>query len=487
MKKDKIHGLHFIIFFLFIVGLSLVFFHEYWRDETQSYLTVRNSHSLSELFFNSRYDGHPSLWFLFLYAIKFISPTIGMIKILHLVFAGITGWLILRFSTFSILQKILLIFGYFFFYEYAFIARNYAQGVLFIMLFCTFYPKRHESPLFIMLLAVFVVGAMLSNFYSFFIGLSLFGLLAYEFLFFRQPNTPVWPSIISLGIMASAMMLFIVDTRPPSDYGYAQSWNMQMDVGRIGAAFANLWKSFVPIPKLTIQFWNKSIFGDNILTALLGLFLLPVIVFLCARKKTARLFIVFIIGLIFTFSYFKFSGYIRHNGHMFIGFIAMLWMQPYMPGKEEKEIRFISTFLNCILVFQVIASVIAVYFDLNYPFSNSKKTADFIKQKFPNHVLVGHEDTNTSPICAFLSRDIYYPASDRFGSFIIFNRKRLETVVTDSVLLNRGDSVARVQNKQVLFILSSPVNNPSLKLEKIFSPSIEPNESYYLYTRSRNN
>src|SRR5690242_13054728 len=55
-----------IVFFVLCLLRTLA--HVMWRDELQAWMIARESHSLAELFYNARYEGHPALWFLLLYA-----------------------------------------------------------------------------------------------------------------------------------------------------------------------------------------------------------------------------------------------------------------------------------------------------------------------------------------------------------------------------------------------------------------------------------
>jgi hypothetical protein len=136
----------------FLLGLLVLLRHEMWQDEWQAWLLARESSSLADLFQNIRYEGHPCLWYLALFVIsRFTTDPLGM-QLLHLMIATGTVYIFLKYSPFTRLQKILFIFGYFPFYEYCAISRNYGLGVLSLFSFCAVFasgePRRSARPVF---------------------------------------------------------------------------------------------------------------------------------------------------------------------------------------------------------------------------------------------------------------------------------------------------------------------------------------------------
>ena len=135
--KNNYHYFAFVLFIL--LGIIGIINHEMWRDELQAWLIAKNSGSLINLFQNFRYEGHPGLWFMILYYISRFTHNPVSMQFAHLLIASAAVFLFLKYSPFSKLQKLLFIFGYFPFYEYSIISRNYSLGMLFIFLFCTLY------------------------------------------------------------------------------------------------------------------------------------------------------------------------------------------------------------------------------------------------------------------------------------------------------------------------------------------------------------
>ena len=65
-------------------------------------------------------------WLFLVYSISRLSSNPVAMQVLHLAIATMTAYGVARYSPFPRLQKVLIIFGYLLFYEYADISRDYA-------------------------------------------------------------------------------------------------------------------------------------------------------------------------------------------------------------------------------------------------------------------------------------------------------------------------------------------------------------------------
>lgn len=136
---------------VFLFSLSVIFFgfsiigilnHELWLDEMHHWLLGKDSASLIDLWKNTRYEGHPILWNLFLYYLsRFTSNPLWM-QLLHISITTAAVVVFLLFSPFSKTFKTIFIFGYFPLYEYNVLSRNYSVGVLLLFICCSLYHQR---------------------------------------------------------------------------------------------------------------------------------------------------------------------------------------------------------------------------------------------------------------------------------------------------------------------------------------------------------
>lgn len=367
-----------------VLGSVGILHHELWRDETQAWLLARDSPSVVALFRNTRNEGHPLLWHYCLFIISRISYSPIAMQIFHLLLAIGSIWLIVKKSPFSLLERSLITFGYFTFYEYALLSRSYGLGVFLTFLFCALYcgfngsdfnggRKRQvnkSSQAWLMVLTL----ALLAN--TTVLGLILSGVLAialYYRLFFTQPKKPrpaIWPmtcalitawsvSAIQIGrslLNPMGLKGFDADAREAISV-YATEPNITepnitgsdvltqtTDITPLASWLDNadkllqiILKSHLPLPSFRFHFWNQHLLENQgtytvadwlmmmMSLALVGLVML--IAFLLLRKTPIFLFIYALGGLgmcsIFVIAY---RGTTRHYGNLFILLLACLWL-----------------------------------------------------------------------------------------------------------------------------------------------------------------
>ena len=137
-NKENFSNHEKIIFLgIFSIVASLVLFnHEMWRDEIQAWLLARDSSNFLNLLNNLRYEGHTPLWHFLLFPLTKLQLSISSMQFLSLIIGILTASVILFISPFDRLEKLLFIFGYYFFYEYVILSRNY--GISLLLLFYLF-------------------------------------------------------------------------------------------------------------------------------------------------------------------------------------------------------------------------------------------------------------------------------------------------------------------------------------------------------------
>lgn len=275
-----------------VLGIILALHHEMWRDEVNVWLLARDSSSVIEILRVLRYDGHPGLWHLSVFAIRHIFPYPIAMQVLHLIIAATTVYLFARFSPFTRLQKTLFAFGYFPFYEYAIISRNYALGVLLLFLFCVFFSKRFEKlPLVGLILFLLAHTSVHALIITISIGLALF--VEYIFSTEKKRETNKLQIGIGFSLIAFGVITSFLQLKPPPDSGYAVGWMTKFNPKHLRNVFSLISKVFIPVPQFTFHFWNSNILDKlpisiQLHLVLSSLFLLWAILLL-VRKPIALL------------------------------------------------------------------------------------------------------------------------------------------------------------------------------------------------------
>src|SRR5207237_1783887 len=117
---------YFIAAVYFALSLVGILHHEIWLDEMHHFLLARDSRNISELIFNARYDGHPLLWDSVLLLLTRFTHDPFYMQLLHIIISLAMVIAFLRNSPFTLMFKLFFVFGYFMFYEYNIISRNYS-------------------------------------------------------------------------------------------------------------------------------------------------------------------------------------------------------------------------------------------------------------------------------------------------------------------------------------------------------------------------
>ncbi len=496
-----------VIVVFFVLGLLNVLHHELWRDEMQAWSLAYHSDTLGNLYQNTRYEGHPMLWFLILFLVKSVTTNVMAMQFVHLLIAGAAVVVFLLYSPFSRLQKVLYSFGYFAVYEYCVISRNYGISVLLLFLCCVLLTRENKRYI---LLGILLVLLAQTNIFFTILAVMLAGYALLDYWLYpsgkfawRTPSSSlvVGALIFIIGLVATAYNVI-----PPPDGGWASDWNFELKPGAMVVPITHIWDSYVPIPRLTREFWNTNVFdwlgallfehhGKLIrmikLSISIGIIVYLLLLFI--RKPTVFFLFAFGTLVIMAFGYVKYLENLRmrHLGSLFFLLIASYWLFYYAPSIRIpfRRIAWASDFCNkyrqavltAILVTGVLGAGVAVYMDYRYPFSESKDVADFIEDNgYKAYPTAGIFDFAMTPIAGYLGKDIYYPQANRWGSYIIWDNRR--TGATEEECLKKTQALMNALQHDVLIIFSREPKTSFIPLTKVreFTSSIA-EENYYVY------
>ncbi len=505
--SDSSYAIAVSALFLLLGGM-IAWHHEMWRDEMQAWLIARDSASPIEVLYHlNRYDGHPGLWHLCLYALKLITRSPIIMQPFHLIIAAISAYIFLRFSPFTRLQRTLFVFGYLPFYEYAIICRNYALGVLLLFLFCALFRDwRRRLPLLGIILLLMAHTSVHALIVVISIGIGLCWEIASGAD--RPPRKEIG---IGFGLILFGIVTAVIQLKPSGpNLGISTGWRTEFELDYFLRVLNILPKAFVPIPEFALRYWNRYLLDGLpaahevkcVLAVLIFLFAL----FLFIRKPMAFLMYLFgTVGLL-AFFYSKRFGFIRHWGFLFMAFIAANWLCHYcrdfpklkfdlanrLNGFSLTLARGLGIVLTAFLALHLVGGVAAAIMDYKYPFSGGKAVARFIKSEKLDEMIIAAEapDDVTLEILGYSGKDnFYYPRSKRFGSFILWDTTwgRGRGLPSEEVLQEiQRLSVERSEDILVVSGRTLPEElqvRHSLTEIKVFEPSVvrESLQNYALY------
>ncbi|MEH2453404.1 hypothetical protein [Nostoc sp.] len=494
------HSPWFIIIVFSSFGLIGILNHSMWRDELNPWLIVRDSESLGDLIANIHYEGHPVLWYFSLALLRKIVDNPIIMQIFHLAITVVSVTVFCLYSPFNYQQKFLFSFGFFPFYEYLLISRNYAFSMLFIFAFCRAFSSRKITYAYLAILLGLLAN---SSAYGLLVSFSLLLTLLAEFSFdseHRQQyfsQSQKYDLFLSILIIIFSFILSIYIITPPTDSylygGLNNGWIIKLDMRHLLKSIGRIFGSYL----LIIPQHKRWL--DLIVCTIIALFIV-ILTLIKLSKKPIPLFF-YIIGncVIFAFTYFRFIGMPRHFGHFYLVLIAALWLGSYYQDSRvllnkfsvrRNSITFVEKWhhiaLMLILYVQFLGGIYSFSRDLIVPFSASRETSQYLqKARLDNEFIVASRDANMAPLSGYLNRKFYYPELQKMGSFTLFKKGRQDVEETEilsqinSLLKNKDDQ------KKILLILNKKlnVNRNDLKIVPIkhFKRGWVDSERYYLY------
>ena len=503
-----------VAIFLFL-GIYGVQYHEMWRDEIHGWLVARDMPSIYELVSYLAYEGHQSLWHLLVRPLTRLFPGPEAMQYLHVIIASATILLIFRYSPFSRTQKILLSFGYFFFYEYLFIARDYAIAVFLIFLVATLFPQRSKHPA---VFATIIFFLFQTNVHALVVGLGItFTLIADAILKHRRLNlrTSAGKSLVgAVLIITTGLLTAMWQLYPPGNIlminGLERELYLSFDLDRLIELGRRVMSVFFPVCAFEegIHCWGRFLIKAYPAVGLIALSSLAVIFgrFLVSHPASLFLVLSVTVGLLII-SYTVYLGNARHHGFLFIALIFALWIRescvrvnhwPIERWLPKVPKSLVSLALTTLLGIHVLGAIRPIYMDYFFPFSGGKQTAEFIKKNHLENLTViaqqGHPGVSVAGYIG--KKEFFYSDHAPSGQFSSFHRFDVPPRVIDQSIVVSDAISLLVESSPVLVILNQHLDRDSLdstvsslvNFEHIFQSSKNiTEEEFYVYLATLNN
>ncbi|HTB32627.1 MAG TPA: hypothetical protein VK808_11405, partial [Bacteroidia bacterium] len=389
----------------FLIGIIGVFHHEMWRDELQTWLVGASSNSFGEFLHNMKTECNPLLWYTSDFILSRFTKNPIIAQFYHLALSTGTVYLILRYGPFTRLQKVLLSFSYFIFFEYSLIARGYGMTIFLIFLFCAVY-QQNKSKYRYPILALILLCVSNTTGHGVIMTLSLLGFMGTDY-FFSEDSTirkkyKHSQYFIAVAIVLVGIYIAFRCITPPPNSVYTNNWFTSFDSQRMAVSLRTFWMSFFPIPHISIvNFWNSNMFysSNNSSPVFTLLFLVSLSIFIfCVLFYSEKISVaVFYLAATTGVLLFNYANTIifriyaaNHYGFIFITFAVAAWLAAdvkkttfVIPGinalrnklKIEKNFTYLVTGLFAV---NMLAGVIAYAKDYSLTFSNIKNAGTYI-------------------------------------------------------------------------------------------------------------
>ncbi|HEV3412766.1 MAG TPA: hypothetical protein VG101_09820 [Puia sp.] len=488
------------VFSIYVLLCMLgLYHHELWLDESQHFLIGRDSDSLSSLYYNMRYDGHPRLWnFLIYFITHYITRSYAGMQVLHLLIVSATAFIFLRNAPFSLLEKILILSGYYFIFEYSVISRNYAPGILLLFTACSLLVEPRKN-----LLWIGVVLFLMCNTHLF-LAFSAIGIFFYLLVEFGGKKEWLTSRFLLLTFLFLAgFVLAVIQTRTPPEENmhlvYPKEW---LSKNNLSFAAFGLIRGWLPIPQFRgPHFWNTSSLNQEhiggVFEIILFLFLLIVPGIVLKRNIKAVLF--YYTSLFFLLSFFVVTQQTaaRYFGMSFIYFLAAAWLSAdgsgdafsvaNLPGNRRVKL-FLRYWVFGVLILQSIIGIFVFEQGLTRPFSQSRNAVRYIQSLQPSGEKIVVDGYITGPmLCAYLGGNVFYLATGQEGSYVIWRSSYFspklsisQAIARNPALRGFGEFILVSNRKEDPADIHSANGNYRLSPLQSFENGIV-NENFYIY------
>ena len=485
------------------VGLH---YHELFLDEAHHFLVSRDSATISELYYNLRFDGHPRLWGALLFFIThYISTDPTAMQVLQWVFAMAVAYVLLRFAPFPLWMKVLMLAGYYFLFEYDVLSRNYAIGIWMLFL-CTHWLRDADRNAW----RIGVLILLMCSAHVFF-AIASIGIFVYLVEGWRQGKLRVRRLAVLTVAFALGLATSVIQARTPS----VDNVNMTavqptewLSGKNLSFAAGALVQGWLPVPQVNGgRFWNTGWLNAGHLGPVMsgvlfvGLLLFPAV--LLRRNRAALWSFAVEVGLLLLFFDVTHMTANRYFGMVYIFFIAAAWLtvaesgtspaptgagsllSPEMvPGGRLVQRGWWLGWL-CILVVQVLVGVYAFSQDIARPFSQSRNAAEYLRKLRSGGCRIVLDGYTAGPqLCAYLQCRLYCLTTRTESSFCVWSRSNFplprpaigEEFAQDPSLHDGGEFIL-VSNR---YLGTERAAGYRLTLLKSFENSIV-GENYYIY------
>lgn len=488
MKKQfyNNNGLQVVFFttLFFIISLIGVFHHVMWLDETWHYLIPHESVSFLDIFSVGYNNGHPKLWNAVVFLVIKIYENVLSVQLMHSFIATICAFLILKFTPFKLVDKVLIIFGYYFLFEYNIIAKHYILGITLIISSIVLFEKGKSIYWIALLLGL----AANCHLFSLIVATMLFLYYFHHRFILEKRSNLIIAALLFTGLILFSIWQIIP---PPKDIEYLKSFENAslLSADRFQRVSSSITRGLINIPDFRLHgFWNTNLLynvSPYLVYSLSVLLVLSLIKVFISDKKILALYFMTMLLIMCVVFYFPLGSGIRYWGYYYLMLIVCLWLMS-LKGKAS---NFSSMFFRAILFLQFLIGIPVYYITLTIPFSNSKNAAnDLASMKYLNVPLFAENIGLGFPLSAQLNIAVYYPHIQEYKKytpnnlhknylpqeFVELSLERLRSMKKDSCILVMNQKINQEIKNQL--INTCFINNVSQHTGAIVA-----SEDYFLY------
>lgn len=353
---------HLILLIYTVLIFVVISVHEPWADEAQAWLLARDSNLFDLMFKNLRYEGHPGLWYLILVLPSKLLPY-RAISILSGLIAIAGVFVLLYYSPFPKIIKLLLPFSYFIFYQYGVIARSYVLLPILFFLIASVYQDKTTK------IYQFTILVCLLAFTSVYTALVAISIMLIHLIDLIRSRSDLNRELIIKQIkaylgFAFTIALIIIQLWQPEDSSFATTYNFDI-------------RHFFELSSTVL---NKATTEVKYLSA----FVLILSLIWFWRRKLLLLYLISTLSVLALFSTKYYNSW--HQGIIFLVWVFVMWVSFEKQKPRQNEGKFTNVIRKLVIISFLIVLGFHVFWagsvsisDYRGPYSAAKDAVEYIK------------------------------------------------------------------------------------------------------------
>lgn len=410
-----------------IIPFIMVFLHEDWRDEGQSWFMAKEL-SIGGLLSDAKYEGHPILWHIILMPFAKAGMPIITMNFISVIICSIGSYFLIFKVRLNNLFKTMLVISPFTLYLFSVISRSYSLCYLCLCLLMYMYPVRKQRPILysIIIAVTFNTHILLAGTAGALVLLDIIDCLKER----KQNKKFNYKSIIGIFIeFAGALVVLVILFNSLQVNGEVKA---DKSVTELLSQAINKY-----IPVFSVQFLNTNI-SPGLLTAVLSVSFVIVTVFLTEHPRALLVNTVSIgfVMMVFLFLY----GASCQKASLIYVICALVCVivttdKKQIPAKADTKpgnlnipVEKIISGVTCVFLLMNFIGYKRVnwYQDVDHHYSFAKSAASFINNNVSEKsTLVCVPDENISSIKAYAQPYEYWSIfADKESSFTVWTNER---------------------------------------------------------------
>lgn len=449
--------------------------HVMWRDEWQPLVTARDTANYAEFLQGIEWWGMNG-FFSFCWLIQQAGLGLWFFKLVLVTIIAIGVYAFCRWSPFSIAQNALFAFGYFPFYEYGSILRNYGIILTTSIIATAIISSSAMNPL---AFGLCLAAMPQTNAFGLAFCLVFGPTYLYELhrrgrftrAFFAQPSTIAGLIVAAVGMVYAGIPIAqAVFTAPDWVAAAGTGGNVRTDshFNRLLESLVFPARGWLPIPLFGT--WNSHFLDPWPWAQLFvgaGIFVATFVI--VSRSPTGLLF--FGLGLASLgalFSHVPWTA-MRYHGHFYVVLVLAIWLTERLaPTACEGQTgaagwlrRKWQPMLTGLLVVHAVVGLMFVMQEQAVPFSGSREAARIIHENEPSDVLViGDVDAWMTSLSGYLGRPVYIASRRDLGSYVMVDRARRWTPLGADELAAVVQERLAAERRDVVLVTNYPLQMP---------------------------